>query len=360
MAQETHLAFFSYSRDDSEFVMKLATDLKAAGGAVWLDQLDIRAGQHWDKTVEEALANCANILLVLSPSSVSSSNVMDEVSFALDEKKLIIPVLYRTCKIPLRLRRIQYIDVRTDYANALKEMLRLVAPDEDAKREREALKREQQARLAAEKEHSFGAVQPDKVAGENAVQHVEYKPEQTEIERRLSKQEEPLARERAQTEIAQTSRSVGTQAFLGALQAGTKHWIAALLLISVVALLGGVWYEVMTRSTQNPMHRSSTGSGRAATNPGTYGTCTEGYVWREASPSDHVCVTPAVRDQTATENESAAARRMGSGPDGPDTCKYGYVWREAFPDDHVCVEPSSRTQAARDNREAQNRMRDVQ
>jgi len=35
--------FFSYSRADSEFVLKLATDLRNAGIDIWLDQLDIPA-----------------------------------------------------------------------------------------------------------------------------------------------------------------------------------------------------------------------------------------------------------------------------------------------------------------------------
>ena len=97
MAKETSSAFFSYSRRDSEFVLKLAKDLKAAGAVVWLDQLDIKPGQHWDNAVETALANCPNMLLILSPSSVESTNVMDEVAFALAEQKLIIPVLIVTC-----------------------------------------------------------------------------------------------------------------------------------------------------------------------------------------------------------------------------------------------------------------------
>lgn len=33
--------FISYSRVNSEFVVRLAKDLKAAGFDVWLDQLDI-------------------------------------------------------------------------------------------------------------------------------------------------------------------------------------------------------------------------------------------------------------------------------------------------------------------------------
>lgn len=89
---------------------------------------------------------------------------------------------------------------------------------------------------------------------------------------------------------------------------------------------------------------------------GDYGpdTCLEGYVWRESRPADHVCVTPAVRTQTALDN-SVRASRWTSGPYGPHTCVYGYVWREAFPGDDVCVLPSVRNQARADNAQAANR-----
>ncbi len=63
------------------------------------------------------------MILVLSPSSVKSSNVRNEITFALDEKKTIIPILHRDCEIPLQLRRIQYIDLRTNYPVGLKRVL---------------------------------------------------------------------------------------------------------------------------------------------------------------------------------------------------------------------------------------------
>ena len=37
----------------------------------------------------------------------------------------------------------------------------------------------------------------------------------------------------------------------------------------------------------------------------------EGYVWRGAVPSDHVCVTGETRAQTAEDNSLAASRRAG-------------------------------------------------
>lgn len=85
--------------------------------------------------------------------------------------------------------------------------------------------------------------------------------------------------------------------------------------------------------------------------------CLQGYVWREARPSDHVCVTGAVRTDTRNENMFANSRRSPTGgPFGPDTCKQGFVWREAFPGDHVCVPPESRSRAHSDNASAASRI----
>jgi len=119
--------FFSYSRADSDFALKLARDLRAAGQEVWLDQLDIPAGARWDRSVEKALAGCPNLIVILSPTSVASPNVMDEVSFAIDEGKRLIPIVREQCQIPFRLRRFQYIDFTGDYDQALATTLKDLA-----------------------------------------------------------------------------------------------------------------------------------------------------------------------------------------------------------------------------------------
>jgi TIR domain len=48
-------AFVSYSREDMEFALRLAKDLKAKGAKVWMDKLDIRAGRPWDDEIEAAV-----------------------------------------------------------------------------------------------------------------------------------------------------------------------------------------------------------------------------------------------------------------------------------------------------------------
>ncbi len=124
MAADAPAAFFSYCRDDSDFALRLAEDLKAAGAVVWIDQLDIEPGMRWDRAVEAALNNCPRMLVILSPVSVESDNVRDEISFAVRKQKTIIPVLYLDCDIPLRLERHQHIDFRTDHARGLSVLLK--------------------------------------------------------------------------------------------------------------------------------------------------------------------------------------------------------------------------------------------
>jgi hypothetical protein len=125
-------AFFSYSRNDSEFALRLAEDLRARGASVWLDQLDIEPGQRWPQAIQEAMMKCQGILVVLSPSSVESPNVQDEVTFALEEKKVIIPIFYRDCKILLQLRGFQYADFRTDYNRGLQALIKALGAEPQA------------------------------------------------------------------------------------------------------------------------------------------------------------------------------------------------------------------------------------
>jgi hypothetical protein len=115
----TETIFFSYSRDDSEFVLNLAKNLRIAGANIWLDQLDIKPGTRWDSSIEKALKSSNTLLVILSKTSVDSTNVLDEVSFALEEKKKVVPVLLEECDIPFRLRRLQYADFIGDHKKGI-------------------------------------------------------------------------------------------------------------------------------------------------------------------------------------------------------------------------------------------------
>jgi DNA replication initiation complex subunit (GINS family) len=125
--------FLSYSRSDERVALKLAKDLRAHGVAMWVDQLDIRPSEHWDRAIERAVTSCRGLVVIISPRSVASDNVADEISYAIDSGKSVLPVMIERCTLPLRLTRMQVVDAVDNYERALQQCLdelqRRAAPD---------------------------------------------------------------------------------------------------------------------------------------------------------------------------------------------------------------------------------------
>ena len=111
--------FFSYSRTDTDFAVKLALDLKKEGFDVWIDQEDIRAGSEWDLEIQNALTTCDCLLFIQSEKSAASTNVLDEVYYALEQNKRVIPVIINNSKPPFRISRLQHISFLEDYQTGL-------------------------------------------------------------------------------------------------------------------------------------------------------------------------------------------------------------------------------------------------
>ncbi len=89
---------------------KFSNSLRDAGAKLWSDK-QILPGGHWDSSIETALESCSTFVVLISKASINSNNVMDEVSYALEENKKVIPILLEQCDLPFRLRRIQFIDL---------------------------------------------------------------------------------------------------------------------------------------------------------------------------------------------------------------------------------------------------------
>ncbi len=102
--------FVCYARVDEDFALKLAANLKNQGVSIWLDQWNISAADDWDRSIDKALYGCKYFLIILSSTSVDSREVRGELRTALDENKIIVPILYQPCQIPRQLKIIQYTD----------------------------------------------------------------------------------------------------------------------------------------------------------------------------------------------------------------------------------------------------------
>jgi len=118
----THV-FISYSRKDEAFARQLATSLGLLGAEVWIDLEDIPLGVKWSSAIQDGL-NAADVMIViLSPDSMASSNVEDEWQYFLDQKKPVVPVLYKPCNIHFQLNRMQRIHFTDrDYETAFTEL----------------------------------------------------------------------------------------------------------------------------------------------------------------------------------------------------------------------------------------------
>lgn len=156
--------FLSYSRSDERVALRLAKDLRASGVSMWVDQLDIRPSEHWDRAIERAVSGCKGLVVILSPRSVASDNVADEISFAIDSGKSVLPVMIERCTLPLRLTRMQVVDATANYERALKqcldELLRRSESPEVSPRAQASRQRLDPADIAKAKQHLSGILGP--------------------------------------------------------------------------------------------------------------------------------------------------------------------------------------------------------
>jgi hypothetical protein len=108
--EKQRMTFLSYSQADKNFAIKLAKKLKSEGFHIWLDQLDIPVGSRWDEEIEKALVECQIFMVILTPSALASKNVKDEIMYAIESNKHILPLVLEKCNVPFRLMRFQYVD----------------------------------------------------------------------------------------------------------------------------------------------------------------------------------------------------------------------------------------------------------
>ena len=107
--------FISYSSQDQDRVVKIADKLRSAGVSIWVDESGIGAATLWSKEIAGAIKSCRVLVLMVTPNSVTSKNVVKEVSLAAEQNKQILPVILEPTEIPealeYHLAGIQHLDV---------------------------------------------------------------------------------------------------------------------------------------------------------------------------------------------------------------------------------------------------------
>jgi len=83
--------FVCYAHDERDAVLAEVAWLRGRGFEVWYDEA-IEAGSRWSEDLAQAVEGCAAFLYFLSPRSVASRYCLDEVHYALECGRPIVPV----------------------------------------------------------------------------------------------------------------------------------------------------------------------------------------------------------------------------------------------------------------------------
>lgn len=120
--------FISYSNQDTDFVDKLAFDLKSVGTNIFYAKWEVKVGDSIVEKINEALLSHDHLIIVLSSNSVKSNWVKKEINSSLmrqlEEKEIKIkPILIENCEMPPLLADIKYADFRNDYNIGFKDLI---------------------------------------------------------------------------------------------------------------------------------------------------------------------------------------------------------------------------------------------
>jgi hypothetical protein len=131
----SRVAFLSHSSLDKAFIRQLATDLKAKGIQVWLDEQNIKVGESIPEKISQGLAESDYFLFAVSKNSVSSEWVKKELNSALvtevEQRAVhVLPLRLDDSRMPAPIKDKKYADFSKSYRAGLQELLIAMGVDD--------------------------------------------------------------------------------------------------------------------------------------------------------------------------------------------------------------------------------------
>ncbi|MBP9092721.1 toll/interleukin-1 receptor domain-containing protein [bacterium] len=108
--------FLSHTSVDKPFVRKLRDILVERGvPMVWVDEAEIQLGDSLTAKIEEGLEHCQYVGVILSPQSINSAWVKQELEIAITKQLdrnsvVVLPLLLENCNVPAFLKGKLYAD----------------------------------------------------------------------------------------------------------------------------------------------------------------------------------------------------------------------------------------------------------
>lgn len=125
-----HEVFLCYRRRDRIFAASLCTRLKAAGIPVWMDDIKLEPGDHFQQVIERALERSRTVVICVGPSGLGDFQQREvnvalklESEGALKVIPVILPGVAGESAIPPFLRTLHYVDFRRSDVNPFQRLL---------------------------------------------------------------------------------------------------------------------------------------------------------------------------------------------------------------------------------------------
>ena len=131
--------FVSHSSVDKPAARRLRDALETHGFTAFLDEAEINPGDSILERLEDGLAGSTYTVVLLTPASVRSRWVREELRPALMRQisngdVRILPLLLEDCEVPLFLTDRKYIDFRNSQEEGIEHLVRFLESDQTARR----------------------------------------------------------------------------------------------------------------------------------------------------------------------------------------------------------------------------------
>jgi hypothetical protein len=117
-----YAVFVSHSSKDNWIAGQIAKEVQALGGEPWVDLNNLRGGDAFQEEILEAIRNCTEAIVLISPNSVNSQWVSYEIGAVAVQGKRVTPVLNNMPPEAIApLRNVSAIDI-SDFDRFLREL----------------------------------------------------------------------------------------------------------------------------------------------------------------------------------------------------------------------------------------------
>lgn len=126
------MIFLSYSRQQLYFAESLALHLQHQGHPIWFDLQQLAPGSEWQAALNTGLAECEQLVLVVSKAALASPYVQAEWQAALDAGKPVVLAIFEATPLPDALRALPAYDFRRRFKEPMLALAHRLAHPEAA------------------------------------------------------------------------------------------------------------------------------------------------------------------------------------------------------------------------------------